>query len=42
MVRGVGEKNGGNLDGVEENGMGGCGGRKDSRMRQTALPYVYV
>ena len=36
------EKNEGTLDGVEENGAGGRGGRKDSRTRQTVLPYVYV
>ena len=36
------EKNEGTLDGVEENGAQVGGGWKDSRMRQTVLPYVYV
>ena len=36
------EKNGGILDGVEENGVGGNEGRKDSRLRQTYYPmYMY-
>ena len=36
------EKNEGTLDGVKENGVEGGGGWKDSRMRQTVLPYVDV
>ena len=41
-VAGGREKNRGNFDGVEENGMGGGGGVKDGRLRQALLPYVYV
>ena len=36
------EKNEGTLDGIEKNGVGGSGEKKDSRMRQIALPYEYV
>ena len=36
------EKNEGTLDGVEENGVGGDGGQKDSTMKQTVLPYAYI
>ena len=37
-----GEKNEGTLDDVEEKGVGADGGWKDSRMKQTVLPYIYV
>ena len=37
-----GEKIEGTLKGVEENGVGGGGEQKESRMKQTVLPYVYV
>ena len=36
------EKNEGTLDGVEEKGVGGQWGWKNSRMKQTVLPHVYV
>ena len=44
MRRGGGgeEKNEGTLDGVEENGVKEGGERKDSRVKQTVLLYVYI
>ena len=45
VTRGVGvgaEKDEATLDGIEENGVGRGGGQKDSRMKQTVLPYVHV
>ena len=41
LAAGGGEKNEGTLDGVEENGAGGGGGRKDSRMKQYYPMYMH-